>query len=163
MKFLSFSNPWPWVIFHPDPAVWKRIENRSWSPPIDMIGQRFAIHAAKSMDESAFSYFRELGILDYPSRFDMYPSSAVLGVATIDRVRTGDRDHVPKDIAPEQRKWFFGHYGWVLTDVIALSPIKMKGGQGLRTLPPDVDALVADQLAALRSATRQEASSVPIL
>ena len=35
--------PWPWAILH----AGKRIENRTWAPPVEMIGQRFLLHAAK--------------------------------------------------------------------------------------------------------------------
>lgn len=167
MRVLSFSNPWLWAILHKDPAIQKLVENRSWAPPIALIGQRIALHAAKSWDEDAMRYWLEIGINDFPMRKDLYPAGKVVGVATIERVRTfvdcGERDAAdptgrrylrppvyPVDLPESQRKWFFGFYGWILTDVIALPEhIPMKGGQGLRNLPPDVDANVARQLSAL--------------
>jgi hypothetical protein len=155
MKVLSLSNPWPWAIFHPDPAIRKDVENRTWAPPISQIGQMIAIHAAKSWDDSAVSYFLGLGITDFPARKDLYPTGAIVGVATIDRIRTGDPAHPPADCPVSQRKWFFGPYGWFLSDQIALAtPIPMKGAQGLRDVPPDVYAQVFEQVAASRSKAR---------
>lgn len=139
MYFLSLSNPWPWAIFHPDPEIRKDIENRSWPPPIARIGKPIAIHAAKSWDADATRHWIKVGIQDFPMRKDLYPSSAVIGIATIDRVRTGSPDNLPADLPPSQRKWFFGEYGWYLTGQIKLAhPIPMKGGQGLRKLDPGV-------------------------
>ena len=49
---------------------------------------------------------------------------------------------------PEQARWFFGPYGLVLRDVRALAtPVPCKGALGFWTLPTDVDASVAQQLA----------------
>lgn len=145
MRVLSLSNPWIWAMLHPDPEIRKMIENRTWAPPIEQIGKTIALHAAKSWDKPAFQFFERIGVADYPGRFELYPSGVILGVATIDRVRTGDPEHLPKDIAPNQCRWFFGPYGWVMTDAVALpDPIPLKGGQGLRELPPDVNQLVID-------------------
>ena len=135
-------------MLHPNPEVIKKIENRTWAPPQDQIGKTIALHAAKSWDKTAFSYFHRIGITDYPGRFDLYPSGVVLGVATIDRVRTGDRENLPKDLEPNQRRWFFGPFGWFMIDAVSLpDPIPLKGGQGLRELPPEQNQLVLDACA----------------
>jgi len=141
MRFLSFSQPWLWAIL--DPLACKRIENRTWMPPVEMIGQRFALHAAKSWDDDAAGFFLRLGLPHFPARRASYPTSCIVGVATIDRIVTDARS-----LPPDQARWFFGPCGWVLTDVIAFDPIPMKGAQGLRSLPPAEDALVASRLAA---------------
>lgn len=44
MKALTLTCPWGPAIAHWD----KRVENRTWSPPESLIGQRLAIHAGKS-------------------------------------------------------------------------------------------------------------------
>ena len=165
MRVLSFSRPWLWAVLHPDPAIKKTTENRTWAPPVSQIGKRFALHSAKSWDEDALRYWLEIGIKEFPMRKDLYPSGAVLGVATIDRIRTfvdpGELDvsdptgrrfirppTYPTDLPESQRRWFFGPFGWILTDVIALdTPIPLKGGQGLRELPADVEAEIDRQLA----------------
>lgn len=147
MKFLSLSNPWPWAIFHPDPEIRKEIENRNWAPSIEQIGQRIAIHVAKSWDKSAFSYFTRVGVTGFPARFDLYPSAKIIGVVTLDRIRHGSPVDLPTDLHPSQRRWFFGPIGWYLVDPIVLpTPIEMKGAQGLRTLPDEIAAQVTAQL-----------------
>ncbi len=138
MRFLSLSNPWPWAIFDlPEPSG-KRVENRGWMPPISMIGQRIALHAAKSWDDDAAGFFLKLGLTNFPARRDLYPTGVILGFATIARVVTETRT-----LPPDQHRWFFGEFGWVLEDVLKLpDPIPHKGAQGLRELPPDINAKV---------------------
>ena len=46
MKALSIKQPWLWAITDLD----KRIENRTWKPPQNIIGQRIALHASKKDD-----------------------------------------------------------------------------------------------------------------
>ncbi len=141
MKFLSFSQPWLWTILSPMIASPKRIENRSWQPPISMIGQRFALHAAKSFDDDAIGFLLKLGIDNFPARRESFGSSAILGVATIDRIVSEPRT------LGDQTRWFFGPFGWVLADVVAFrDPIPMKGAQGLRSLAPEFEPLVAAQI-----------------
>lgn len=150
MKFLSLWQPWLWAIL--DPRARKWVENRDWMPKIEMIDQRIALHAAKTFDVDAVSLFLEYGIDWFPARKDMYPTGAILGVATIDRIVT-DKRRLPED----QQRWFFGEYGWLLRDVIALpEPVPCRGERGLRVLPPDVERAVNDQLARPR-APEQEA------
>lgn len=90
-----------------------------------------------------------LGIDGFPNRMDLYPHFVILGCATIDRVVTESRT-----LTADQRRWFFEptpddpNYGWVLSDVLKLAePIPCKGAQGLRELPPDVNAAVLAALA----------------
>lgn len=148
MRFLSLSRPWPWAIF--DPVADKGIENRSWAPPIDLIGHVIALQAAKSWDDGAISFFLKLGISHFPNRKDLYPEGVIVGVATLDRVVTTART-----LTPVQARWFFEpteerpNYGWVLANRIALrSPVPCKGAQGLRTLVPEIAAQVQSQLEA---------------
>lgn len=141
MKALSLSQPWCWSIF--DPIADKGIENRSWQPPIAMIGQVIAIHAAKSWDADAITFFIGLDLHGFPSGRRDYTTSAIVGVATIDRIVTR-----PDALQDAQKRWFFGEYGWVLTHRIALPvPVPCAGKQGLWTISNEVDALVHEQLA----------------
>jgi len=143
MKMLCFSRPWLWSILELSPDKAKRVENRTWKPPIEMIGHRIALHSAKSWDDDAMGFFLRLGLDGMPGRKELYPHSAVLGVATIDRVVTIDRT-----LPDNQKRWFFGPCGWILTDVIKLDiPVPCKGAQGLRELPPEVNSAVFAQLA----------------
>lgn len=141
MRFLSLWRPWTWAIF--DPIADKGIENRSWAPPVDLISHRIAIQAAQKFDLDAITLFMRLGINHFPARNDLYPSGVIVGVATIDRVVTTDRT-----LPPNQRRWFFGEYGWVLTDRVGFTtPVACKGGQGLRHLSAEQEAQVVAQMA----------------
>lgn len=145
MRALSLSRPWPWAIFSApsEHDEWKSIENRSWPPPISMIGETIALHAAKSWDDDAIGVLLRLG-LDPPGRYDMHLHSVIVGVVTIDRVVTTSKT------LGSQARWFFEerkdkkqNYGWVLTDKRKLSlPVECKGKQGLWTVPPLIEAAV---------------------
>ena len=155
MKALSLSQPWCWAVMH----AGKHIENRSWAPPIEMIGQQIVIHAAKSWDDkkeyryldewprTPVGYLMRLDAWDpfhFPARREMYPASAIVGIATIDRVVTKP-DTLPED----QKHWFFGPYGWVLTNVINIPrPVACPGKQGLWTVPDPIVAEIREQAAA---------------
>lgn len=143
MLVLSFSQPWLWSITDLAEPAAKRIENRTWQPPIHTIGTRIALHAAKSWDDDAIPMFIRYGI-DHPGRRDLYAASSIVAVATIDRIVTEDRT-----LDPEQRRWFFGPFGWVLVDVRRLATaIPWRGAQGLRHLPPATVAEVNRQIGA---------------
>jgi hypothetical protein len=148
VRFLSLSRPWPWsfVAESIPPEERKLVENRSWMPPVSQIGQRIALHAAKSWDDDAFGFFLRLGYQDMPARKDLHPSGVVFGVVTIDRVVTDART-----VLPAQQRWFFGPCGWILSDLIILrDPVACRGAQGLRELPPDADAAVHWQISERR-------------
>lgn len=150
MKFLSLSRPWDHAILDLPSDIAKTIENRGWLPPVELIGQRIALHAAKSFDDAAFSFFGWLGIAErFPQRYDAYPFGVIRGVATIDRcVSKSDT------LTDAQRRWFFEkradgkqNYGWLLVDVRRLvTPVPCRGVQGLRECPPDVNAAIEAQL-----------------
>lgn len=146
MKAISLSQPWCWAVVHP--IVRKYIENRSWMPPITMIGETIAIHAAKSWDDdkmyfghTPIGYLLHLGF-EPPARKDLYATSAIVGVATIDRIVSR-----PDTLAEDQKRWYFGPFGWVLTNVRVLpAPITCPGKQGLWTVPPPFELEINTQL-----------------
>lgn len=153
MKALSLSQPWCWAVLH----AGKHVENRSWQPPIAMIDQQIAIHAAKSWDDKAVymsaatltpltpvGYLLGHGIDTFPSRRASYDESALVGLATIDRIVT-----TADTLAEDQKRWFFGPFGWVLKNVLALPrPIACAGKQGLWNVPEDVLGQIREQAAA---------------
>ncbi len=137
MKALSFSQPWLWAVL--DEVADKAVENRTWPPPIEMIDQQIALHAAKSFDDAGSYRLWDLGI----KTPDMYAKSAIVGVATIDRIVTEDRT-----LPDLQKRWYQGPfspdgktvYGWILKDRKKLArPISWDGGLGLWTVPPIVE------------------------
>ncbi len=148
MKALSFSQPWLWAVLH----AGKHVENRSWAPPIHMIDQRIALHAAASWDcdrkysarsglVSAYhgvltpiGYLLALGF-EPPSRLALYDTGVICATAVIDRIVTEDRT-LPED----QKRWFFGTYGWILRDVRLLNtPVVATGKLGLWEVPQDAN------------------------
>ena len=44
MHALTLRHPWVWAVAH----LGKRIENRTWEPPEDLIGKHIAIHGSVS-------------------------------------------------------------------------------------------------------------------
>lgn len=163
MKFLSLSRPWDFSILDLPAEHAKRIENRSWPPPENAIGQRIALHSAMSFDSQAFAFFRKLGIIElFPQSFDAYKHGVIRGVATIDRVvskKWTSGINGPDTLTDAERRFFFEersdgkiNYGWVLRDVRRLTlAVEMRGAQGLRELPPLVNAAVE---ALVENATR---------
>lgn len=161
MKALSLSQPWCWSLF--DPIADKDCENRSWPPPINLIGQMIAIHAAQSWDDkplyrprgykengqvvigeprTPIGYLLSLGIDHMPGRHDLYAQGQIIGVAVIDRVVTDD-----KTLASKTKRWFFGPYGWLIPDRRKLAtPLPCKGKQGLWTVPPPLEEQIHQQL-----------------
>jgi hypothetical protein len=48
--------------------------------------------------------------------------------------------YVPSPLDLE--RWFFGPYGWLMPERVAIEPVPCRGAQGLWKLPPDVEAEV---------------------
>ncbi len=139
MKALSFSQPWLWAVLYGG----KRVENRKWQPPIGMIDQRIALHAAKSWDKDGVPFLAKMGLADkMPARFDLYAKSAIVGVATIDRIVSD-----PKGLPADQRGWFFGPFGWILSNIIPLeTPLAATGALQLWSVPPVLEEQINAQL-----------------
>ncbi len=60
------------------------------------------------------------------------------------------RDYCTSELVDlgEQRRWFFGVYGYVLEEVVVLpQPVPMRGWQGFWTMAPDKERAVVAQLA----------------
>lgn len=155
MKALTLWQPWASsIVYGP-----KRIENRPWKPPEDLMGERFLIHAGLKWDDSAVALlaahwpqFREaedLGI--------KFPTGAIIGsvrlVGCLSKPQPGDSlafnysgalcfgriDTLKRRTDP----LFFGPFGWVLEDVEAFDkPIECRGFQKLWNPKPDVLAQV---------------------
>ena len=133
MKALSIRQPWAWAIIH----AGKDIENRSW--PTKMRG-RFLVHASQGMTSEEYEDFRELyeGMIipgdrslpphRRPKRPDATPSfedlqrGGVIGsVELVDCVEGTIFNGNP---------WFFGPWGFVLTNPKPLPFAPLKGKLG---------------------------------
>lgn len=158
MMVLSLSRPWPWVILRGG----KRVENRKWPPPLKMVGEVIALHAANSWDNLNADISGAMYDLGMPMRTDAHPSGVIVGVARIvaivggPAVSTATFDKykclTPDSALPrEQReRFFFGPFGWVLDEVRELrTPVKQKGAQGLRALTPEVERAITFDLAGI--------------
>lgn len=141
MKALTLWQPWSWAVAY----AGKRIENRDWRPPADIIGQRIAIHAGKTLDQGALGKLRwalrESG-LAIPSD-EAFARGAIEAVAVV----AGWIAKAPK--SEEQARWFTGPCGWVLTNVVPLAaPVPCPGARKLWEIPAAVEAEVQRQLGA---------------
>lgn len=128
MKALTIWQPWAWAIADSS----KRVENRDWRPPADLIGQWIAIHAGKRYDKSGAESIRsELGLI-VPKHDDL-PQGAIVAVAVIDRVEDSSDDSPAWD-----DPWFVGAFGWYLRDVTKIDPVACNGAQKLWNVPSRV-------------------------
>lgn len=146
MRAITLHRPWPWAIFSLD----KCVENRSWKPPADLIGQRIAIHAGRRFDDAGAGFIIGLGhrVAGISKALDQ----GIIGTATVVGViKRAERDssHVIGrmallagswgQVSPKSAsRWFVGDYGWLLDDRRALpEPIPCKGAQGVWRLPAE--------------------------
>lgn len=158
MRAITLTQPWAGLVA----AGIKLVENRN-RPIIGrgFIGQRIAIHASREIDYDVYERVYEIApeIRPEPAMHRWYPltliTSSVIATAILDSIvdprACGIDPSDPAAAAPlaeDQRRWFFGPIGYVLRDVRELvSPVRCRGMLGCWTLPPDVDELVAAQIA----------------
>lgn len=127
MKALTIWQPWAHFIA----TGAKRVENRDWRPPKDLVGRYLAIHAGKRYDKSAKSIETELGLV-VPKHEDL-PQAAIVAVAIVDRVCDSSDESEGWD-----DPWFVGAWGWILRDVVAIDPVPRNGAQRLWEVKPRV-------------------------
>ena len=134
---LTLWPPWSGVVA----AGVKRVENRSWEPPIP-VGTLLAIHAGKTYDDAGAQWIRQHLGLSLPQDS---VKSALVAVARYEGL-------VPPDC---KDPWYFGevglsgkpNVGWHLGNTRALpTPVPCRGYQKLWGLPRDVWEQVARQL-----------------
>ncbi len=131
LKALSLKQHWLYAITDLD----KRIENRSWPPWLDIIGERIALHASKKLDINSKAEIYRISGITVP---DHTPQGVIVATAVI-------RGYVESGGSSD--KWFFGDYGWILESVIKLdTPLKCKGMLGLWDVPHDIEAEIKRQL-----------------
>lgn len=126
IRGLTLHRPWPTAIFR----IGKDVENRSWKPSGRFVGSYLAIHAGKTFDEGAAEFIHHLtGKMIGPE--DCFPAGHIVGVAQVARF-----------VEASESPWFFGPWGWELSDKVIIDPISMRGAQGLWRLPPNVLTMV---------------------
>lgn len=140
MRALSLSQPWAWAMTVPPAPLRKDVENRSWPCWASMIGARFAIHAALSWDADAVDFLTARGLV-VPARSEL-AAGAVVALATIDRQVTS-----ANELPAEQRRWFFGPYGFVFRDqTVLLRRVPARGMQGFWPVRPEIEAAILGAL-----------------
>lgn len=110
MKALSIQQPWAWLIVNGH----KDIENRDW--PTKMRG-RVYVHAGKKIDKDGLEYIRT----NHPniSLPHVFETGGIVGSVNITGCVTESTD-----------EWFFGEYGFVLSEPQVLSFRPYKGMLG---------------------------------
>lgn len=139
MYALTLTQPWAALVA----SGRKLVENRDWAPPRSQLalGERFAIHAAKSFDLDVADKIRAIiGGAAYNALPGLSASGAVIAVARLVDVVTA----VERVADIDQRVWFFGPYGWVLSGVVSFPPVPCRGLQKLWQLPSVVERQVRD-------------------
>lgn len=148
MKAITLIQPWSYAVAH----LGKPVENRTWCPPRQVVGQRIAIHAGKKLDEDACVTVA-LRLMGQPQDLpDTFVHGAVEAVATLAGFVVVENGHARAfgraDVRLMNSAWWVGPVGWHLTDVVALpKPVPCRGAQGLWTLTDDVEADVREQMA----------------
>lgn len=127
---LAIQQPWAHLILSGE----KRIENRTWSPRLDRIGQLFCIHASKTLDP----LFRWERFPTLARTREDYPHGGIVGVARLVDVVRMSRD-----------PWFVGPYGFVLADVQSVPLIPLRGARGFFPVPPEIAQQIEDLLSSL--------------
>lgn len=126
MKALSIQQPWAWLIVHGH----KRVENRSW-----YTGYRgpLLIHAGQKVDEDAYDWIAET----FP-KITLPDAKTIIRGGIVGQARViacvGQREGDP---------WFFGPWGFVLTDAKPLPFRACRGQLGIFDVPPDIAAWAA--------------------
>lgn len=148
IKALTFHGPWVHAILY----AGKDVENRNWKCPL-RVGDYIALHAGKTYDwDGAIDIgliTRRLGKPYTPPVEMDYKPGFIYGIAQFGG-----------NVTESDSPWFFGKYGWCLTNVVAIEPVACRGAQGLFDLPADVLANVRRNY---KAATEQPAIDESII
>lgn len=157
IKGLTLAQPWALKF-----EIGALVENRDWSPPKNAIGQYLALHGGKSKTfraiEQDLCFILGDAIKSPEREWLSFPDwliehliwfkgkndknvlardiqiEGVFAVAKLERVVTS-KDELPED----QKKWFFGRYGWVFSDYVSLGlPVPCRGALGLWDLDDEI-------------------------
>jgi hypothetical protein len=145
VKALTLKHPWPWAILE----LGKDIENRTWFPPRDEVGEWLAIHGGV-VPRSGRAYLEVLHDLAELEARGLAPRGTPLssvwrpGIVALARLED--------TVSESSSRWFHGPVGWVLADVVKLpEPIRIPGAQGLWPVPDPVVRILRRQFRAVRA------------
>lgn len=115
LPVLSIRQPWAWAIcgLPSSPGLGKDVENREW--PTKFRG-RFLVHAGKTIDRDAIWFLQEeaenAGV-EMPAEF---PTGGIVGKARL-----------VDCVTSMESRWFFGTYGFVLTEREPVRLLPLRG------------------------------------
>ena len=113
MKALSIKQPWSWLIVN----GYKDIENRDWKTKFR---GEFLIHAGKKFDKDGWLWAKEnFPDIPLPHDIEEFDLGGIVGKSSI-------IDCVDQSASP----WFFGEYGFVLSNSSPLPFVPYKGQLG---------------------------------
>ncbi len=147
MKALTIKQPWAWAITNGT----KRVENRTWRPLFDIVGQRIAIHSSARIDKAELLAYTALGAWLEPT-VNALPTGSIVGTAIVAGYSVMEGNRITQQSKgtqgynPRADPWFCGPVGWLLEDVRKVEPIPCKGALGLWDVPPAILAEIETQL-----------------
>lgn len=145
MKALTIKQPWAWAIVNGT----KRVENRTWKPPFDIIGQRIAIHTSARIEKAELLAYTELGAWLEPT-VNTLPvgcivcTAIVVGYSVMEGNRLVQQSKGAQGYNPYTDPWFCGPVGWLLADVRKVAPLPCKGALGLWDMPAEMVELIIE-------------------
>jgi hypothetical protein len=123
MKCLSVRQPWAWLIIH----AGKDIENRDWYTGFR---GRVLIHASKGMTRA--EYDDAMWMVN--DRFNAFPFTCP-DQKTIERGGIIGSVEIVDCVSASTSPWFFGKFGFVLRNPIALPFRPFRGALGFFDVP----------------------------
>lgn len=134
LRALSLLQPWASVLLQD-----KDVENRPRPLPPALLGVPIVVHASARRDEREWLAYRRLVFeqgLPAPVPSGGYPYGALIGLVRFSRCATH-----------HDSPWFFGPYGYVKAQAVALpTPIPCRGMLGFWRVPADNVARLAAQI-----------------
>lgn len=137
MKALSVQQPWAWCIVNGYKPVENRSRNTKHRGPL-------AIHAGKGFDHAGWQWIKDNmpGIAwKMPLRPEAFERGGIVGLVIIDHVvQATDLRSLVTMISGAAVRWFFGPYGYVMTNARNIPFIPCRGMLGFFNveLPNDV-------------------------
>lgn len=129
IKALTLHRPWDWAIIN----AGKDVENRDW-PCYLKPGDYIALHAGKTFDHAGYRFIADMCAevrAPWPPTDEQHRAGFIYGIAQFGG-----------NVQDSDSPWFFGDYGWILKNVVAIEPVACRGAQKLFDLPADVLAQV---------------------
>lgn len=151
IRGLSLTRPWEFAFLRGG----KRIENRGWRPSGRLRGCYIALCTAQSWCEEDREFIAEITGLEVPTKKESQHSQ----IFAVCRWNGGIALETPEsnepgliatgmEIPEDQQRWFFGPFGWMLDDFVALKkPVPCKGALGLWGFGDKLYELIALRIA----------------